>query len=483
MNLLSRHIPTASALIFTAFAAMANGTEMTADAHAEVPAHGDAADVTTYVSPGGAASAITGAIPDFKYHSAAGAPASTRGSGSAPTAKSRLQIGGYGEAVFSRFFYSDDYKRYTNPERHKDKSHGRFDIPHVVIYLGYDFGKGWSMGSEIEFEHGGVEAAVEIEKEESGEYETEVERGGEVNLEQFWIQKEFFPQLKIRAGLQVVPVGATNAHHEPDRFFGVYRPEGENTILPCTWREISVSVQGRAGKWSYMAMFMPGLDSERFGNESWIKYGSPSPFEFKIANSYAVAARVDNYSVPGLRLSVSGYAGNSFRNTLYPQDKEKTRGVSGTVTIGSFDFEYNAHHVVARGYFDYGHLSDSERISAFNIGMSQNSTSKRQEVGSDAMAAGAEAGYDLFSLFKSRHTAGQKFYAFARWEYYNSMLKVQNAQPLNWCHRHRYAAGINWQPIRQVIIKGEYSYGRLDSRYNNEPAVSFGVCYSGWFIR
>lgn len=111
----------------------------------------------------------------------------------------RLTLGGYGEAVYSRNFYSDDYKRYTNPDRHKDESHGRFDIPHAVIYLGYDFGKGWSMGSEIEFEHGGVETAVEIEKEESGEYETEVERGGEVNLEQFWIQKEFMPQLKVRA--------------------------------------------------------------------------------------------------------------------------------------------------------------------------------------------------------------------------------------------------------------------------------------------
>ena len=30
--------------------------------------------------------------------------------------------------------------------------HGRVDLPHVVIMIGYAFGKGWSMGSEIEFE-------------------------------------------------------------------------------------------------------------------------------------------------------------------------------------------------------------------------------------------------------------------------------------------------------------------------------------------
>ncbi len=105
----------------------------------------------------------------------------------------RLHVGGYGEAVFTRNFYSDSYLRYSEPDKYRSGSHGRFDLPHVVIYLGYDFGKGWSMSSEIEFEHGGVESAVEIETEEAGEYETEVERGGEVNLEQFYIQKEFMP--------------------------------------------------------------------------------------------------------------------------------------------------------------------------------------------------------------------------------------------------------------------------------------------------
>lgn len=102
----------------------------------------------------------------------------------------RLTIGGYGEAVASRMFYSNNYKRYTSADLYKDdKGFGQFDLPHVVIYLGYDFGKGWSMGTEIEFEHGGTESAIEIEEEETGEYESEVERGGEVALEQFWLQK------------------------------------------------------------------------------------------------------------------------------------------------------------------------------------------------------------------------------------------------------------------------------------------------------
>ena len=64
--------------------------------------------------------------------------------------KSRLTLGGYGEAVASRMFYSNNYKRYTDASMYKDaKGFGQFDLPHVVFFVGYDFGKGWSIGTEI----------------------------------------------------------------------------------------------------------------------------------------------------------------------------------------------------------------------------------------------------------------------------------------------------------------------------------------------
>ncbi|MBQ2128737.1 MAG: hypothetical protein II429_06380, partial [Prevotella sp.] len=122
--------------------------------------------------------------------------------------RSRLSVGGYGEIGYSRNFYSDHVSRYSQPEQHKDDpSHGRFDIPHAVVYLGYDFGNGWSFGTEIEFEHGGTGIAYEKEDEEGGEWEQETEKGGEVELEQFWIQKSFGKWANVRAGHIVVPVG------------------------------------------------------------------------------------------------------------------------------------------------------------------------------------------------------------------------------------------------------------------------------------
>lgn len=398
--------------------------------------------------------------------------------------KSRLTIGGYGEAVMTRNFYSDNYLRYRDAEKYKNaKSHGRFDLPHVVLFIGYDFGKGWSMGSEIEFEHGGTESAVEIEEEEGGEYESEVERGGEVALEQFWIQKSFCSALNIRMGHIIIPVGGTNQHHMPTEFFGVYRPEGENTIMPCTWHETGISIWGRTENWRYEALFLPGLDSDRFGSKGWIHDGAGSPYEFKIANAYAGAFRIDNFSVPGLRMSVSGYIGNTFSNTLNTNESKAYKDVKGTVTIGAFDFHYDAHNWIVRGNFDYGHLTDSELITQYNVGMPNASPSPKQGVASDAVAVGIEAGYNIFSQFNKQKDTGKKLYIFGRYDYYDSMYKTKGVNNYDWCGRNRIAAGLNYYPIKDIVIKSEYSIGLLKSRYNNEPSISLGVAYAGFFTK
>lgn len=396
----------------------------------------------------------------------------------APVATAQLTVGGYGEAVYSYNFYSDAWNRYKTPANFKDDHHSRVDLPHVVIYLGYDFGKGWSMGSEIEFEHGGVEAAVEMEDDEGGEYESEIERGGEVALEQFWLQKSFSPKFNIRAGHIVVPVGATNRAHEPLNFFGVYRPAGDNNIIPCTWHETGISLWGRAGAWRYEAMLIPGLDSDRFGRETWVKSGAGSPYEFKIANALAGAFRVDNYSVRGLRMGLSGYVGNTFSNTL-SHPNSTWDDVKGTLAIGAFDFDYSGYNFIARGGIIYGHLTDADKITTYNKKMRNDSPSPKTNVASDAISVGVEAGYNIFAPLR---VPDRKLYVFARYDYYDSMLKTAGGVlRYDWCGRQRIAAGVNYFPIKQIVVKGEYSIGLLKKPYNNEPAISLGIAYAGFF--
>ncbi|GHT72866.1 hypothetical protein AGMMS50262_02840 [Bacteroidia bacterium] len=396
---------------------------------------------------------------------------------------SGLLLGGYGEANYTRNFFSGNPFRYMRPESYKnDPSHGRFDLPHVVFFVGYEFGNGWRMNSEIEFEHGGMESAVEVEAEEGGEYEQEIERGGEVVLEQFWIEKTFSKALNIRAGHLIVPIGLTNGNHLPTQFLTVYRPEGESTILPCTWHETGISIWGRISDWCYELLLLPGLDSDLFGKDRWIGKASASPYEFKISNKYAGALRIDNYSVKGLRMGVSAYYGQSFANSIMPSYADKYKNVKGAVSIGSFDFEYNAHHWIARGYFDYGHLGDSQILSIYNRNLPKQSISPRTNIASDVLATGIEAGYDLFALTKKGQK--QKFYLFGRYEYYDSMYKTaKDIQHEEWCGRQRVVGGINYYPLSDVVIKAEYSAGLLKSPFNNENSVSVGIAYAGFFTK
>ena len=362
---------------------------------------------------------------------------------------SRLHIGGYGEAVMSRNFYSQSFNRYKIPENYADdKSHGRFDLPHVCVNLGYDFGKGWSMGAEIEFEHGGNGTAVEIEAEEAGEYEAEVEKGGEVNIEQFWINKAFWGgKFNIKAGEIIVPVGYSNAYHEPHQFFTVYRPEGEATIMPNTWHQVGLSLWGRLKDWRYEAQLLSGLNSESFTAENFVHYGATSPYEFKVANNYAGVLRIDNYSLKGLRIGLSGYYGYTFRNTLRTPGA-KYDDLTGALCIVALDFSLNRWNWIVRGNVDYAHFSDADEISAYNQAnwthhkYQDGNPHHYSNIGSNALAYAIEAGY----------------------------------------------------PVKQITIKGEYSYRFFEKvnnngltsdsplykqPYNNEPSINLGITYCG----
>ncbi|MBR7029876.1 MAG: hypothetical protein IKI06_01385 [Prevotella sp.] len=397
---------------------------------------------------------------------------------------SRLSVGGYGEANFTRNYFSDHVSRYSQPEAHKDDpSHGRFDIPHAVIYLGYDFGKGWSFGTEIEFEHGGAGIAYEKEDEEGGEWEQETEKGGEVELEQFWLQKSFAPWANIRVGHIVVPVGLNNAHHEPLSYFTVYRPEGENTIMPSTWHQTGVSFWGRYKDFRYEAQFLAGLNADQFTNVGWIHKGHKSPMEFDVANKYGAALRIDNYSVPGLRIGVSGYYGHSIGNT-YPNDANGAGATyKGRVAIGAVDFTYNAHNWIVRGQADYGYLGDAAELKYMYNRLNSKSPFKHSAfVSSNAYAIGIEAGYNIFSQIQCLHQKGERLYLFGRYEAYNPYASKTNGVSYDYTDVKRMAVGFNYHPIRQIVIKGEYSKRFLKSLYNDEPSVSIGVAYEGFFL-
>ena len=397
---------------------------------------------------------------------------------------SRLSVGGYGEICYSRNYYSDHVSRYSQPEEHKnDPSHGKFDLPHAVVYLGYDFGKGWTFGTEIEFEHGGNGLAYENEDEEGGEWEQEVEKGGEVELEQFWIQKSFGRAANLRFGHIVVPVGLNNAHHEPTNFFTVYRPEGENTIMPSTWHQTGVSFFGRYKDFRYEAQLLAGLNADGFTNTNWIKNGAKSPLEYDVANKYGVALRLDNYSVRGLRIGLSGYYSHSIGNS-YPRNAAGVDDTyEGKVAVGAIDFTYRGHNWIVRGQADYGYLGDAEQLKYLYNRVNKKSPYHHSAfVSKNAYAWGLEAGYDVFSQIQSLRQQDRKLYVFGRYEQYDPYASATKGISYNYTEVKRMAVGVNYYPLPEVVVKAEFSKRFLNSAYNNEPAINIGVAYEGFFL-
>ena len=383
----------------------------------------------------------------------------------------RLSVGGYGEVAYSREFFSDHVNRYSSPTNYKnDPSHGKFDIPHAVIYMGYDFGKGWSLGTEIEFEHTGTGSAIENEADEAAEWEYEQEKGGEVELEQLWINKRFSKAANLKFGHIIVPVGLNNAHHEPLNYFTVYRPEGENTILPSTWHDTGVSFWGRYGKVKYELQMVAGLNAMLFNRDKWIHHGAGSPFEFKPANQYGFAARADYFILPGLRMGISGYYGNSAHNT-YPN-------------VGSVDLTLNRWNWIVRGQADYGYVGNTDKLNTIKDAKAHasNSPVKSAMIGKNAVSVGIEAGYDIFSQIMQLRRDEQKLYVFGRYEYYDSYIPASNKEMFDYTNVHRMAFGVNYYPIPQIAIKADYSLRKLKTPYNNEPSLNIGVAYEGFFL-
>lgn len=102
-------------------------------------------------------------------------------------------------------------------------------------------------------------------------------------IEQFHITRLIHRSLNVRAGHIIVPVGLTNAHHEPINFFGTSRPEGETTLLPSTWHENGLEIFGSFGKgyasFDYQAMVVAGLNPNGFDRNTWVGSGKQGIFE------------------------------------------------------------------------------------------------------------------------------------------------------------------------------------------------------------
>lgn len=389
----------------------------------------------------------------------------------------KFRFGGYGEILYQHMDYGSD--RYNYPDGSQPDNRSIVDIPRFILSIDYKFRSDIELSAEIEFEHGGTGSALELEYEEMGEYEMEMEKAGEVVLEQFHITKTFSRAFKLRVGHMIVPLGMTNTRHLPIEYFGTVRPEGESTILPLTWHETGIAVLGSIKKWSYQLQLINGLDANGFSSANWIRSGKQSIFESTKTTNAAFVGRIENRSIRGLNIGAAIYHGNSTGNTAKP---EKMEHIKGAVTVSSLDAEFNNGKWIARSNFIYGNVGDSYEITRINKSISKNIQYPRTPVAQNAMTYSLEAGYDLFNLFNKQST--EKLFAFGRYEHYNSMQNANDGILADARHnRDVFTVGLNYYILPNMAIKADYASRQIDGgNFNTENTFGLSLVYAGWFV-
>lgn len=402
----------------------------------------------------------------------------------------RFRIGSYGEMVASFKGYGTSRFNGTSAGNTYERRNS-IAIPRFVIAGDYKFNRHWQLGAEIEFEAGGVGLESEMEASENGEYETEMEKGGEVALEQFHVTYTLNRAFHVRAGHMVLPVGLTNAHHEPILFFGTIRPEAETTFIPSTWHETGLSIFGRLGRdysrVSYEAYVTTGLNADGFGRDAWVADGKQGLFETDNFTSPAYTVRLDYEGVPGLRVGASYYYCNDA--TANADKRFKYSSLDGvSVNILSADAQYRNRYVTARANVLWGQISNSQKLSGVSLSnLSNYHHGAMRRTAKNALSYGVEAGLNLSAFAAS--TRCPVIYPFGRYEYYNPQERGEGTQLIDpRCQVSKWTGGVNWFALPNLVVKADWSTRKVGtsrvfghSRYNRENEFSIGVAYTAWF--
>lgn len=371
-------------------------------------------------------------------------------------------------------YYAYDWD--TDPHRRN-----AFDTERLNIYLKYDFNDWIQLKTEIEFEHGGTGSTMELDKfEEAGEFESEVEKGGEVKLEQINLLFKYKPWLNFRIGRVKLYMGNASKIDLPTEYFTGYRSRTENSLIPLGWYENGIEILGDIGEnkqWSYKLFFVNGLNSEEFSSANWIKRGHQQKFEMINAENFATSFRLDyNLKNEGF-IGVSAYHGNSNGN----RSKPKLDNVGGHVSIIDAHANIDLDDIKLRGMFIYGNVRNSDKISDANNNLPNALNAKRTPVAKNAMGYYAEIAYNVLPLIL-KNPKDQKLFVFGRYDYFDSMYKTKSGYFDNprW-ERSEITFGANYFITPQIVAKAHYAINQLgmkNTKENKEKTFLLGIGFA-----
>jgi hypothetical protein len=343
-------------------------------------------------------------------------------------------VGGYGEV---------HYTNATGPN-----TPGIVNVRRFVLYLAHTFSEKLAVRSELELEDAKIEGG---------------EAGGEVALEQLYLDYLISPAFTMRAGLVLPPVGIVNEIHEPPTFNGVDRPTFDQVVIPTTWREIGVgavgAIPGSSGL-SYRVYLMNGLKAAGFTAASGIRGGRQEGKEASFANP-SVTGRLE-WARPGLRLGGSfWYGGSANQDSLLG-----TGAFDNAVALVSADARYDVGPFMFRGVVAHISVADADAIDAVYA----------TQVGSRIAGGYIEAAYNVLSALAP--ASAQRLNAFLRYENFDTQADVPDGIVRDETLARRITTfGLAYKPVYNVVFKGDYQLQRNKAGTGEGELLSLGVGY------
>lgn len=349
-------------------------------------------------------------------------------------AQERTTIGGYGEVHFTNA---------TGPNTPAEVNLKRF-----VVYLAHSFNERLTLRSELEVEDAKIEGGAS---------------GGEVSLEQAYLDYRLHDWFTLRTGLVLVPVGIINEVHEPPTFNGVGRPAFDHDVIPTTWREIGVgavgSVPGVRGL-SYRLYLVNGLRAEGFSADAGIRGGRQEGQEASFANP-SFTGRLE-WARPGVKLGGSFWYGG----TANADSVLGTGSFAAPLTLLSVDARYDVGAFSVRGVGASLWLADAGAIGA-RYGTA---------VGSRIAGGYLEAAYNLLAALAP--TSSQKVVAFVRHERYDTQAGVPARVTRDGALARRITTfGVTYKPTWNTAFKADYQLLRNRARAGQHDLLSLGIGY------
>jgi hypothetical protein len=346
----------------------------------------------------------------------------------------KTSVGGYGEV---------HYTNATGPD-----TPGEVNVKRFVLYLAHSFSDQLAFRSELE---------VEDTKIEGGE------AGGEVALEQVYLDYRFSPAFTLRAGLILPPIGIVNEIHEPPTFNGVARPNFDNDVIPTTWRDIGLGAVGvlpGSSGLSYRVYLVNGLKASGFDAVAGIRGGRQEGKEASFANP-SITGRLE-WVRPGLRIGGSFWYGGSAN-----QDPALGTGsFSNAVALVAADARYDIGPLMFRGVLANISIAEADAINAAYGG----------QVGSRIAGGYVEGAYNVLSTVAPGSV--QQLNAFVRYENYNTQAGVPTGVTVDETLARRITTlGLSYKPLYNVVFKGDYQLQRNKAGLGEGEIASLGVGY------